>query len=208
MTAFHEIRFPETISLGSSGGVQRVTDIVTLRSGHEQRNTIWSKSRRTYDAGLGVRNLDDLYRVIVFFEARRGQLHGFRWKDWSDYKSGSPTSSVTPTDVLIGVGDGVETQFQLRKIYSDDFGSYTRDINKPVEGTVRVSLSSAETTEFTVNTQTGLITMNSAPLAGVQVRAGFEFDVPVRFNQDSLIVNVEQFNVGSIPNIDIVELRV
>ena len=79
--AFHEVRFPVDISLGSSGGPERSTEIVTLGSGHEQRNQRWSLSRRKFDAGYGVKGLDALHDVIAFFEARRGPLFGFRFRD-------------------------------------------------------------------------------------------------------------------------------
>ena len=79
---FHEIRFPANLSFGSMGGPERRTEVVTLANGFEERNTPWSHSRRRYDAGLGMRSLDDVELMIAFFEARQGQLFGFRWKDW------------------------------------------------------------------------------------------------------------------------------
>lgn len=209
--AFHEVQFPTGISKGSSGGPMRMTDVVTLRSGYEQRNTIWADSRRRYDAGLGLQNLKDLYLVLEFFEARRGRLHGFRWKDWADYKSLDPITATSATDVALGTGDASTTTFQLRKVYTDAGGSYTRTIKKPVSGTVKVAVNSAVQTEgvdFTVDTTTGIITFTTAPGSGLAVTAGFEFDVPVRFNMDEISVNVEQFNAGAIPAIDIVEIKV
>jgi len=209
--AFHEVQFPTGVSKGSSGGPRRVTDVVTLRSGFEQRNTIWSDSRRSYNAGLGLQNLRDLHAVLEFFEARRARLHGFRWKDWADYKSTDPISAVANTDVTLGVGDTSTTDFQLIKTYSDSGGSYTRTIKKPVAGTVVVALDGVAQTEgvdYTIDTTTGVVTMSSAPGGGVTVSAGFEFDVPVRFDQDQILVNVEQFNAGAIPDIDILEIRI
>ncbi|MEO8245019.1 MAG: DUF2460 domain-containing protein, partial [bacterium] len=88
---FHEIRFPTSLSFGSTGGPERRTDIVTLVNGYEHRNTAWAHSRRHYDAGVGIRTMDDVEAMIGFFEARRGQLYGFRWKDWTDYKSCPPS---------------------------------------------------------------------------------------------------------------------
>ena len=91
---FHEVRFPATLSFGSVGGPERRTEIVTLANGFEERNTPWAHSRRRYDAGLGLRSLDDVEALIAFFEARRGQLYGFRWKDWADYKSCAASKPV------------------------------------------------------------------------------------------------------------------
>ena len=97
---FHEIQFPAALSVGSSGGPERRTEIVTLSNGFEERNSPWAQSRRRYDAGLGVRSLDDLAELIAFFEARHGQLSGFRWKDWTDFKSCLPSGAAR--------GDGPE----------------------------------------------------------------------------------------------------
>ena len=75
--SFHEVRFPVGVSYGSSGGPERRTEIATLGSGFEERNSPWTHSRRRYDAGYGVRDLNDLHAVIAFFEARHGRLYGF-----------------------------------------------------------------------------------------------------------------------------------
>lgn len=209
--AFHEIRFPTAIARGASGGPERRTEIVTLGSGHEERNQRWADSRRRYDAGYGVRGVDDLHAVIAFFEERRGRFHGFRWKDWSDYKSCAPLETISVSDQAIGSGDGAETQFQLEKRYGNAFAPWTREIRKPVADSVRIALDSVEQSEgadFTIDLTTGVVTFTSAPGAGVVITAGFEFDVPVRFDTDQLAVNLERFSHGEIPSIPVVELRI
>ena len=87
MANFHDTRFPVEIAFGTSGGPQRSTQIVALGSGYEQRNQRWESSRRRFDAGYGVKSLDNLYRVVAFFEARRGPLFAFRFRDPLDYSS-------------------------------------------------------------------------------------------------------------------------
>ena len=114
---FHEIRFPANLSFGSVGGPERHTDVVTLANGHEERNTPWAHSRRRYDAGVAMRGLDDIETLIAFFEARQGQLHGFRWKDWSDYKSGPALADPAYHDQIIAIGDDVTASFPLIKAY-------------------------------------------------------------------------------------------
>ena len=106
---FHEVRFPASLSFGSVGGPERRTDVVTLANGFEERNSPWAHSRRRYDAGLGMRSLDDIEQLIAFFEARRGQMYGFRWKDWSDYKSGRASQQTGFVDQELGTGDGTRT---------------------------------------------------------------------------------------------------
>ncbi len=208
--AFHEIRFPANLSFGSVGGPERRTEIVTLTNGFEERNTPWAHSRRRYDAGVGLRSLNDVETLIAFFEARAGQLHGFRWKDWSDYKSCAPLAVPGPEDQLIGTGDGVTTVFQLQKTYVSGLQTYTRPIRKPVLGTVLVAIAAdpkVEGLEFTVDTEAGEVTFTLPPDLGTRITAGFEFDVPVRFDTDSIQTSVASFQAGDVPTVPVVEIR-
>lgn len=208
---FHEVRFPANLSFGSIGGPERRTDVVTLANGYEERNTPWAHARRRYDAGVGLRSLDDIETLIAFFEARRGQLYGFRWKDWSDFKSGKASVEVDFRDQVIGEGDGATHVFQLQKVYQSGEARYERPILKPVEGTVRVGVADTEQQEavdFTLNTAMGEITLVQAPAPGEQITAGFEFDVPVRFDTDRIQTSVASFQAGDMPNVPIVEVRV
>lgn len=209
--AFHEIRFPANVSFGSAGGPERLTEIVTLANGFEERNTPWEHSRRRYDAGLGLRSLDDVDALLAFFEARRGQLHAFRWKDWSDYKSCPPSATVTPLDQRIGVGDGVTTRFALSKLYRSGDQSYLRPIVKPVLGTVYVAIANdpkVEGPDFSVDIIEGAVTFTVAPDIGTIISAGFEFDVPARFDTDRVQTSVASFRAGDVPSVPIVEVRV
>jgi uncharacterized protein (TIGR02217 family) len=207
---FHEVRFPAPLSRGSSGGPERRTEIVTLSNGFEERNSPWAHSRRRYDAGLGVRSLDDLAAVIAFFEARHGQLYGFRWKDWTDYKSSRPSAAPLPTDQLVGIGDGSTKAFALVKAYESGTVRYLRPIRKPVIGTVRIAVGGDEIQagSYELDAVAGLVTLAAAPGAGVAVTAGFEFDVPVRFDTDRITASLTSFSAGEIPSIPVLEVRV
>jgi uncharacterized protein (TIGR02217 family) len=193
------------------GGPERRTDIVTLANGFEERNTPWAHSRRRYDAGVGMRSLDDVSNLVAFFEARRGQLHGFRWKDWTDYKSGMASAEVTATDQVIGQGDGSTDEFDLSKTYLSGGESYTRPITKPVAGTVKVAVDGvvqAHGVDFAVDYVTGTVTLMTPPATNQQVTAGFEFDVPVRFDTDTVQSSVASFQAGEVPSVPVVEVRV
>ncbi len=208
--AFHETRFPTSLSFGALGGPERRTEIVTLANGWEERNSPWAQSRRRYDAGLGLRSLDDLHDLLAFFEARRGQLHGFRWKDWADHKSCAPSAQPGPFDQQIGTGDGATRTFQLRKGYVSGGVTSWRVIAKPVTGTVRVAVDGTAMPEgphWSLDASTGWVTFVSAPGAGATVTAGFEFDVPVRFDTDSIRVQVSTFQAGEIPSVPVIEVR-
>jgi uncharacterized protein (TIGR02217 family) len=212
MPAFHEVRFPLAIAFGSTGGPERRTDIVLLASGHEERNQRWADSRRRYNAGTGVRSMQDLHALIAFFEERRGRFYGFRWRDRADWKSCAPGEAVAATDQTIGAGDGATTDFPLVKRYGSAFAPYERAIVKPVGGTIRVAVDGAERTEgveFSVSAASGVVTFlpGHAPAAGEAVTAGFEFDVPVRFDADRLDINLAAFEAGEAPNVPIVEIR-
>ena len=206
--AFHEVRFPDNISRGARGGPERRTQVVELASGDEERNASWANSRRRYDVAYGIRRADDLAAVVAFFEARNGRLHGFRYKDWADYKSSLPSLAITPTDQQIGIGTGSLTTFQLVKRYTSGAQSWTRTIVKPVAGTVLVALGTVEQlTGWTLDTTTGVVTFTTAPGNGIIIRAGFEFDVPVRFDTDMLDVTLDIERLGSITSIPLLEIR-
>src|SRR5262245_13368158 len=200
---FHDVLFPTAISLGSQGGPERKTDLVVLGSGHEQRNSRWADSRRFYNAGYGVRSLDDLHTVIAFFEERRGRLHGFRWRDHADCKSCAPAATPSPLDQEIGVGDGTTASFQLAKTYGAAHAPYQRTIAKPVPGSVVVAVDGVIKAPgtFTVDHTTGLVTFvpDHVPAVEEIVTAGFLFDVPVRFDTDRLEISLDGFQHGAIP---------
>jgi len=209
---FHETRFPTAISRASQGGPERRTDVVVLGSGAEERNARWADSRRSYNAGYGVKSLNDLHAVIAFFEERRGRLHGFRWRDPSDWKSCPPESTPSALDQPIGTGDGATAAFQLVKTYGSTFNPWARAIRKPVTDTVLVAVAGTTQvaeTDYTIDDATGVITFVAGhiPAASADITAGYEFDVPVRFDTDRLEINIQGVRHGAIPSIPIVEIR-
>ncbi len=210
--SFHEVRFPTDIARGSSGGPERRTDVVVLGSGHEERNSRWADSRRVYNAGYGVKSLDDLHAVITFFEERRGRLNGFRWRDPVDHKSCPPEQQPSAFDQEIGLGDSTTTAFQLIKTYGGVTLPWSREITKPVAGTVIVAIDGdvqEPATAYVFDSTTGQVTFQSGYVPPDQslITAGFEFDVPVRFDTDKLELDVQGVRHGAIPNIPIVEVR-
>ena len=209
--SFHEIRFPTDLSFGALGGPERRTEIVTLSNGFEERNSPWAGSRRKYDAGIAMRSLKDIEEVIAFFEARQGQLYGFRWKDWSDFKSGTPSQEIEMLDQVIGLGDGVTREFQLCKTYRSGDQEYCRDVKKPVAGTIAVAVDGVayfEEEHFVLDVTTGVVLFHEPPAETAVITAGFEFDVPVRFDTDILEVSAAGFEAGEIPSVPIVEVKI
>lgn len=213
MADFHEVRFPLDIALKSRGGPQRRTDVVTLGSGREARNARWSRSRRRFDAGYGVKSIGALAAVVAFFEERRGMLYGFRFRDRGDFKSCAPDAAPSPLDQVIGTGDGAMRSFTLVKTYGARFAPYVREIRKPVEGSVRIAVNGVENSagvDFDVDASSGVVSFRAgrAPPIGASVTAGFFFDVPVRFDTDYLEIDFAAFDAGEIPKIPIIEILI
>ena len=203
--SFHEVTLPARLAFGSTGGVERRTEVVTLASGHERRSTPWASGRRRYLIGSGLRSLDDMAALTAFFEARQGRLYGFRFRDFADFKSCAPGAEPGPCDQVIGTGDGVTTRFPLVKGY----GGTLRRIAKPVEGTVRVAVDGTEVLEgWSVDVTTGEVTFVTAPDEGAEITAGFRFDTPVRFDADRLEITLESFGSGRMVAMPLIEIRV
>jgi uncharacterized protein (TIGR02217 family) len=199
MSGFHEVRFPENIAYGATGGPEFATTVVVTGAGHEQRNVNWAEARGRWDVGSGLKDQAQLDELIAFFRARKGRAYGFRFKDWTDYKA---------TGQLLGTGDDAIETFQLVKRYPSGSVIEVRPVTKPVAGSVRIYKDSVEQLSgWSVDVTTGLITFTAAPMVGVQITADFEFDVPVRFDTDHMAVTIETFRLHRWQQIPIVELR-
>ncbi|MBI3437831.1 MAG: DUF2460 domain-containing protein [Proteobacteria bacterium] len=207
MNAFEDVSLPLPFALGASGGPQRRVDIVALGSGREVRNTPWAHGRRSYDVGSAVRTLDDMHALIAFFEARRGKLVGFRFRDPFDCKSCAPSQALAHDDQELGVGDGVKTAFQLVRTYGAGESAYTRPIKKPVAVTVRVAVGGVEVSagDFEVD-DLGVVMLTTPPAIGVLVTAGFVFDTPVRFDMDRLDLALDGFGAGHALTVPLTEI--
>jgi len=198
--AFHEVQFPNDIAYGATGGPEFATSVVATASGYEQRNINWSSARGRWDVASGLKKQTQLDALVAFFRARKGRAHGFRFKDWTDYKA---------TGQAVGTGNGTITTFQLIRTYSSGGATDVRTITKPVAGTVKVYLAGVQQMSgWSVNTTTGVITFSTAPGNGVAVSADYEFDVPVRFDTDRMAVTIEQVNLHQWSGIPIVEICV
>lgn len=210
--SFLDLEFPRSVAAGTKGFVERRTNIAALASGFEERNGRWYHSRRSWQTGLGIRSADDLAAVVELFEEANGRLSAFRFRDWTDYKSCAPSAEPAPQDQNIGTGDGATRTFRLRKRYGR-LSAYWRPITKPAAGTVRVSVAGTELgSGWTVDNLTGLVTFTTAPVAGAIIRAGFEFFVPVRFDTDTLGVDLAYFRddlegLGAMPDVPLIEVR-
>ena len=209
LASFHEVRFPLAVSFGATGGPERRNEIVSLTSGREKRNARFSQSRRHYDAGTGVRTLEDLHDVLTFFEARRGSLHAFRFRDPFEMKSCRPEGVPSPHDQLLGQGDGTTGRFRLVKRYGTGEDAYERLISKPVASTLKVAVDGIEvaSTDFSLDASGEIVfAPDAVPALNAEVTAGYEFDVPVRFDSERMSMSLTAFKAGQIPSIPLVEV--
>ncbi|WP_077148710.1 DUF2460 domain-containing protein [Sphingopyxis sp. KK2] len=204
--AFDAVDFPLAIGREALAVTEFSTQIVSAPSGHEQRASEWAEARMTYDAGPGIRSEADVRVLTDFFRARRGAARAFRFRDPFDHGSAIDGGLPAAGDQLLGVGDGSRRQFALVKHYGAGDAVQIRAIRLPVAGSVRVSVAGIETGAFVV-TDTGEVLLDAAPAEGAAVRAGYRFDVPVRFAEDRLEVSRATFLAGEMAHVPLIEVR-
>jgi uncharacterized protein (TIGR02217 family) len=197
--SFLDVRVPDTISRGSTGGPEFATGVAESQSGDEARNGRRLLPLCRYDVAVGVRDQDQADQLRDLFMVARGRLNLFRYRDWQDYRL---------VDGVIGTSDGVITTFQLVKVYEVDAYSLTRPITLPVDGTLDVKRNGVSVGGWTCNYSTGLVSFASPPAAGV-ISASCEFDVKARFDIDYLPTEIvgrnpgtRLFRPGSIPLVE------
>ena len=205
MGSFHDVRLPEDIERGATGGPRFRTEVVILSDGSEKRNITWSQEKGRWNIGYGIQDAEGFFAVLEFYKVRFGSAYSFRFRDWSDYTIGDAT---VPTPQSIGLGDGSKTVFSIYKTYVSGLNSYNRNIEKPVSGTVIVYLDSVETgSGFTIDHDLGEITFTTPPALNVDVGITALYDVPVRFSEDEFNITLEQVNAGTIPDFPIEQVR-
>ena len=205
MQAFDDVAYPLALGRDAGASAEFSTSVMLTASGHERRASHWSDARLHFDVGPGVRSEEELGALLAFFRARRGAARGFRLRDPFDFSSNGMTGEPQPDDQLLGVGDGQTARFRLCKRYGDGEGQ-VRAITRPRLDSILVSVAGASTFDWTLE-EGGWIVLGTAPAAGADVRAGFEFDVPVRFASDRLDVSAAAFAAGEAPSVPLVEVR-
>lgn len=206
MEAFDDIIYPFALGRSASVAPEFSTSITVTSSGHERRNSLWSDARIHFDVGPGIRSEHELCELIGFFRARRGAARGFRISDPTDHSSNGMTGTPTMLDQLIGTGDGLAAEFQLIKTYGGSLEPQTRPITRPRAESLVVSVDGSLSTDWFIG-EKGKLIFNTAPLPGQDVRAGFLFDVPVRFAEDRVDISGVNFEAGEAPSIPLIELR-
>lgn len=206
MNAFDDVLYPLALGRDASASPEFSTTVTVTASGHERRNALWSDARMRYDVGPGIRSEAELGVLLQFFRARHGAARAFRLADPFDFSSAGMTGQPSATDQLLGTGDGATASFPLVKRYGEGVDAQVRRITRPRSQTVVVSINGTTVSGWTLG-ERGTVIFAAAPAPGAQVRAGFLFDVPVRFAEDRLDVSGAAFAAGEAPSVPLVEVR-
>lgn len=206
MEPFDDVLYPFALGRNTAVAPEFSTSVTVTASGHERRNSLWSDARVHFDVGPGIRSEAELAELIAFFRARRGAARGFRISDPFDNSSNGMTGIPTMLDQVIGTGDGLTADFQLSKSYGPEPEPQLRPISRPRPETLAISVNGVLESNWTLLSM-GVVRFDQAPAAGAEVRAGFLFDVPVRFAEDRIDVSGVNFAAGEAPSVPLIELR-
>lgn len=205
--------FPRDVAQGCQGVMMRRDELVTLASGREEVNQRWRHARRSWNAGLAIRSADDLSEVLDLWEEAAGRVHSFRFRDWLDFKSCKPSAAPAALDQVLGTGDGSTRSFQMVKTYGAA-RPYVRPIELPRLSSVLVGVGGSPRAEgWSLSPIGGVLTFDAPPSPGSLVTAGYMFDVPVRFEADSILAEWSYFGpsggdgVAQAPDISLIERR-
>lgn len=193
--------------------------ITQVDSGAERVNQRWEHPLHRY-------TLPDAIREHVTFEGvhdhwliMRGPVFTFPFRDPLDFASVAlslPNTIPVTSDLdqTIGTGDGLTTDFQLTKTYTVGSSTYVRNIYHPIVSTVEVSVNGAEPSTlsppltWSVSRTTGVVSFNEPPSPGEIIRAGYLFDVEVRFESDEAFDGiVRTYGVSGFADITLIEVR-
>lgn len=156
MSFLESPRFPDNIAFGAVVGPTYLTVITPVYSGRETRSIAWTQSRCHFEVGRRMMNASDTATLDAFFRSVKGRANGFRIKDWTDY-------TVTTANGLL-VTTTAPGVYQLAKTYITGALNETRNITKPVVGTVQPYRNGIAVTagssagNYSLDTTTGLLT--------------------------------------------------
>lgn len=174
---FIDQRLPREIELGAVRREKENLDIVATDGGYEVRNARHSQSMFEYEVSFPPSEFDGTIVAAVkdLFRASRGGLYPFRFRDWD-------TENSTLTLEEIGTGDGTTTAFQITKTTTVGGVTAVRNITRPVSAISVYIDAVLQTSGYSVNYSTGVVTFTSAPTVGQAITVSGSYDIPVRFD--------------------------
>jgi len=189
--------YPVTLTYNTITAIRYQTDVIASRGGFEQRNRSWEIPLHSFDLAQDIKVWEDLNQVIGLFKTVKGQELTFLIKDPFNFKSTSLGSVIDKEDQFIGIGDGVNAKFQLKKTYSISNLSYTEDILYPDITTILISVDGGAAEPHIPDPNTGSIFMDTVPANGTIITAGYEFYRRVRFDSNQLSIALQNYKLGS-----------
>jgi uncharacterized protein (TIGR02217 family) len=181
-----EILFPTDISYGVLGGPAWNTSIIQRSSGAVQSIQRWSMPLWQFpDVAHHARSTSKINDIYKFWlTVGKGRANTFLFKDWADYTVLS-SEGILGT---LGVGTGYPT-YQLYKKYELGTETLLRAIKKPKASSVSVyrgGVLQTETTHFTFDTTTGIVTFVA------------DSTKTVNANSTKAITGISQANPGNV----------
>lgn len=183
MTFIESPIFPDYLAYGLVVGPQFATDVIEVKSGRETTNRRWEQARRIWDGSTTHRTHAERNEISGFFAAVAiGRANAFRVRDVTDYTDDG-------AGVLTSVTSSPANTYQLGKTYVSGAYTHTRSIYKPRSPIVVTGGGS-----YSVDYTTGIVTHTAGPAP-----TGWtgEYDVPVRFDHDSLMWEIAAKNGGN-----------
>ena len=198
---FYNAKFPENMYIFFEKSINFNTEINKTKNFTEQRITLNNDCYNTYTLNYNNLTHYNLEEIVSFFNIVKGRYSTFRFKDWSDYKV---------INQLIDSYNGLNN-FQLKKTYSINLLDntqvfYTKNITKPVKDKVKIYINSIETTNFTMDYNTGIFNINNTLSENDIISADFEFDINVRFFSDELRIVNKTKNISEIKDLKLIEV--
>jgi uncharacterized protein (TIGR02217 family) len=194
---FHNVKLPDWFSLFATGKLVYNTEVVTNFMGYELRNTINNFSIQKYIIKNCLLSSEQFQEFSAFFRGRYGRKFSFRMRDFTDYQT-------LRAEKLLPIGNG--NSYQLIKTYDDVLNPTRRIITKPIISTIKVASNDASIDEFTVDSLTGIITMDQSIENQDSLKAKFEFDVEVRFDNDSYEYSYRSDGAIMLSDIELIEV--
>lgn len=194
---FRNVSFPREIAYGASGGPEWATDLFTSPGGWESRLAHWPVRRGRWTVSFIHRTQAQIAPLLHFFRAVAvGRGYSFRFWDFTDYQFNN----------TFALGDGSTATFPLQKRYVYGSLSLYVPVTKPVAASLLVAVNGIQTSAWTVDDTTGLLTFATPPASGAVLAAAGEFDRAVRFGEDRLPLTCVAPGVFSAVGIELVEV--
>ncbi|AWD33080.1 putative family 24 glycoside hydrolase [Candidatus Fokinia solitaria] len=164
-------------------------------------DTTFVHSRMRYIITPFLINRESVEQLLSFFRVCKGSLYAFRFKDISDYKVEREVMTCS---------DEKRKEYYAKKRYHVNRTYFEfRHIKKIVHGTVDVFMNheKVDPKMYEVNHDNGMIYFYDSVMDNVSITCSFEFDVLVRFAQDSLHIEMHNPTKFHCDNIELIEVK-